>query len=290
METRTAASIHTSEALTVKSKNTGQEYLIVVSLPASYDHKPETTFPVVYVLDGNLLTEMVTGISRLMTLGGLLPEVIMVSIGYPLKGYYGADLQQFFLRRAKELTSVVDKQYEQFVRQVTKNEQLELETGGAEPFRKFVTEELMSLVEARYRASSEDKTLLGDSSGGHFALYTLLRHPQSFQKYVVGSPSLGYGERSLFKIESEYANEHKELPVKLFLAIGGQEEHAPFSPAGYLGTIVSVSDFYRFSAILQAREYEGLQLTKQIFEGFDHTDVIGPIVAAGLRNVFTASE
>jgi predicted alpha/beta superfamily hydrolase len=225
-----------------------------------------------------------------MQMGGLLPEVIVVSIGYPLEGAYGGDFQQFFLRRAKDLTSVVDKRYEQFVRQVAKSEHMEIETGGAEPFRKFVTEELTSLVEARYRASSEDKTLLGASTGGHFALYAMFRQPQSFQKYVVGSPSLGFGEGALFKIESEYAKDHKELPVKLFLGIGGEEEHASFSPAGYLGTIVSVSDFYRFSAILQARGYEGLQLTKRIFEGFDHTDVGGTFVAAGLRNVFAALE
>jgi predicted alpha/beta superfamily hydrolase len=286
MKTRTAVSIHTSEALTVKSKNTGQEYLISVSLPASYDHKPEATFPVVYVMDGNLLFEMVTGITRMMQLGGLLPEIIVVSVGYPLDGFYGDDFQQFFIRRARDLYDVVDERYEKFAAKVSGAETSAIKTGGAEPFRKFLTEELTSLVEARYRASSEDKTLLGTSSGGYFAVYAMLCQPQSFQKYVVGSPALGFGEGSLFKMESEYAEKNKNLPIKLFLGIGGEEEHAPFSPAGYLGTIVSVSDFYRFSAILQARGYEGLQLTKKIFEGFDHTDVSGAFIAAGLRNVF----
>ena len=79
MKTRTAATIHTSEALTVRSENTGQDYRISVSLPASYDHKPETTFPVIYVMDGNIMFEMVTGIARLMQMGGLLPEVILRS-------------------------------------------------------------------------------------------------------------------------------------------------------------------------------------------------------------------
>ena len=286
MKTRTAATIHTSESLTVKSKDTGQEYLISVSLPATYDHQPETTFPVIYVLDGNLLFEMVTGISRLMQMGRLLPEVIVVSIGYPLEGFYGDDFQQFFIRRARDLYAVVDERYEQFAAKVSGAGSSAITTGGAEPFRKFVTGELASLVESRYRASSEDKTLLGTSSGGHFVIYAMLQQPQSFEKYVVGSPALGYGEGALFKLESDYSKQHNDLPIKLFLGIGGEEEHAPFSPAGYLGTIVSVSDFYRFSAILQGRGYEGLQLMKRIFEGFDHTDVIGPIVAAGLRNVF----
>jgi predicted alpha/beta superfamily hydrolase len=161
-----------------------------------------------------------------------------------------------------------------------------LKPGGAESFRKFITEELTPVIEERYRVNPADKTLLGDSSSGHFALYTLLRQPQDFQRYIIGSPSLGFGDRALFKFENEYAKDHKELPAKLFLGIGDQEEHAPFSPTGYLGTIVSVSDFYRFAAILEDRGYRGLQLSKMVFTGFDHTDVFGPIVAAGLKSVF----
>jgi hypothetical protein len=103
---------------------------------------------------------------------------------------------------------------------------------------------------------------------------------------VVGSPTLGYGERALFKLESAYAEVHQELPARLFLGIGDQEEQAPFSALGYRGIIVTVSDFYRFVAILQERGYDSLQFTKRVFNGFDHTDVPGAIFAAGLRYVF----
>jgi hypothetical protein len=103
---------------------------------------------------------------------------------------------------------------------------------------------------------------------------------------VVGSPTLGYGEKALFKLESAYAEAHQELPARLFLGIGDQEEQAPFSALGHRGVIVTVSDFYRFAAILQERGYDGLQFTKRVFEGFDHTDVPGAVFAAGLRYVF----
>ena len=87
-------------------------------------------------------------------------------------------------------------------------------------------------------------------------------------------------------MESEYARQNKELPVKLFLGIGDEEEHSSFSPVGYLGTLVSVSDFYRFAAIMDERGYDGLKFTKKLFEGYGHTDVVGPLVSAGLKNVF----
>ena len=71
-----------------------------------------------------------------------------------------------------------------------------------------------------------------------------------------------------------------------FLAKNGVNSTMKTS-GGLADAIVSVSDFYRFFSILQDRGYDGSQLTKRIFDGFDHTDVIGPIVVAGLRVVFS---
>ena len=310
MSERIPAQIHTSEAWMIKSENTGEEYRISVSLPASYDHDPEKNYPTVYMVDGNIFYEMVTGAARLMAMSGLIPEVIIVSVGYPLGGLHGADWLQFFARRSEDLTSVVDVQCQEFVNNlindprraktaVTKKKDYEefehnavgepvteVETGRAEPFRKFLTEELPLLVEKRYRVDQKNKTLLGDSTGGHFAIYSLFTEPRNFHRYVVGSPTLGYGEKALFKLESAYAEKHQELPARLFLGIGDQEELAPFSALGYQGEFVTVSDFYRFTAILQERGYDSLQFTKRVFAGFDHTDVPGPIFAAGLRYVF----
>lgn len=286
MKTRTKASIHTTEVMTVVSKNTNQEYRISISLPSSYDYRPNISFPAIYVVDGNLLFEMVTGISRMMQQGRVIPEMVVVSIGYPLEGFYGDDFLQFFIRRGKDFTSVVDKQYEQTLGDLLKIDHMEIETGGAEDFLRFITEELTSMIEARYRINSADKTLLGHSTGGHFALYTLLNQPQVFQRYIVGSPSLGIGQGVLFNMESEYAKKHKELPVKLFLGIGEEEEHSSFSPASYLDTIVSVSDYFRFAAIIEDRGYRNLKFSKKLFEGYGHTDVVGPIISMGLKNVF----
>lgn len=310
MNKRTAAQIHTTDTWLLKSENTGQEYRISVSLPVSYDHELEKTYPTVYMVDGNVFYEMVTGAARLMAMSGLIPEVIIVSVGYPIDSLYGDDWLQFFVRRSKDLTSVVDERYEEFVSSLvndprrartatSKKKEFEelgrsdindpvtaVETGHAEPFRKLVTEELPPLVEERYRVDPHDKTLLGDSTGGHFALYSLFTEPGSFQRYVVGSPTLGYGDRALFKLESAYAEAHQELTARLFLGIGDQEELAPFSAQGHRGVIVTVSDFYRFAAILEERRYDSLQFTKRVFTGFDHTDAPGPIFASGLRYVF----
>ena len=284
MTTRIPASIHTSDVLTVSSENTGEEYRISVSLPASYDHKPETTFPVVYVTDANILFEMVTGITRAM--GDMVSEPIVVGIGYPLEGFFGDDRVRFVLRRGKDFTCAVDDEYESFVAQSWGVERSEPVTGGAEPFHRFITQEVIPLIEGRYRARSTDRALVGVSTGGHFVLYAMLHQPAYFRGYVVGSPSLGVGDKALFEMERQYARDHDELPVRLFLGIGGEEEHSPYSEHAWIGSLVAVSDTIRFGAILKDRGYGGLRLRERVFEGFDHADVMGPVVAAGLRHVF----
>jgi hypothetical protein len=71
------------------------------------------------------------------------------------------------------------------------------------------------------------------------------------------------------------------------LGIGEEEEYSIYSPAGYRGAIVSVSSFYRFAAIIKEREYAGLQFFQKVFEGHDHTDMVGPFVAAALKYLFS---
>ena len=213
--------------------------------------------------------------------------MVIISIGYPFEGFYGDEYKQFFVRRSKDLTAVVDKDYHKFLHNVAKIEGVELETGGAEYFLKFITEELLPNVEERYRVDSNDRTLLGHSTGGHFALYALFQHPQMFHKYAIGSPSLGFGKDKLFEMENEYAKQFNQLPVKLIFGIGEEEEHSIYSPSGYLGTIVSVSGFYRFAALLEERGYTDLQFSKKVFEGHGHTDMMGPFVTSGLKYLFS---
>ena len=88
-------------------------------------------------------------------------------------------------------------------------------------------------------------------------------------------------------MEQDYASTSDELPARLFLGIGEEEEHSLLSPAGYIGEIVSVSDFYRFAAVLEDRGYRNLHMSKKVFEGHGHTDVLGPFVALSLRYLFS---
>jgi predicted alpha/beta superfamily hydrolase len=62
--------------------------------------------------------------------------------------------------------------------------------GDAEGFHRFMTEELRPLIAQSYRTDPKNQSLMGYSLGGLFALHVLFQHPQSYQGYVIGSPSI----------------------------------------------------------------------------------------------------
>ena len=65
--------------------------------------------------------------------------------------------------------------------------------GGAKRFLGFIREELIPFVDSNYPTNPEDRTLLGASLSGLFSVYALLQHPETFNRYVAGSPALGWG-------------------------------------------------------------------------------------------------
>ena len=146
-------------------------------------------------------------------------------------------------------------------------------------FLRFIREELKPFINANYRTNPEDSTFLGNSYGGLFGLYALFRHPDTFNRYIAVSPSLWWGDRTIFEYEEEFADKHSDLPVKLFLAVGGLEERQ-------YPTSRMVSNLVEFHGKLEDRNYSGLEMEMIVFEGETHHAVFPGAFSRGLRSVF----
>ena len=64
--------------------------------------------------------------------------------------------------------------------------------GGAEKFLGFIRDELIPFVDSNYHTDPGDRTLVGDSLSGLFSLYALSQCPETFNRYIAGSPALGW--------------------------------------------------------------------------------------------------
>jgi len=275
--TETVTSLSTKRI--ISSKITGQDYKVRIYLPHSYPYHPDQNYPVVYVMDGNLFGEMVSGIARVMAFSRKYPEVIVTSVGYPLI-LHGEGFKKLITLRGLEFTPGPDPEFEQEHQKWLGIE--DFRTGNARLFHRFLLDELAPVIETEYRVRPDDRTLLGHSASGLFTLDAMFRQPEAFQRYIVGSPPLRYANGLMFRVEGDYAAEHNALPARLFLGIGSEEEL--LQPK--LDAMVSVSAFYQFSAFLSSRNYEGFYFENRVFEGFDHLSVPATLFSAGLRSVF----
>jgi predicted alpha/beta superfamily hydrolase len=275
------ATILGSEANMMASQHTGRTYRITISLPLGYASPPGESWPfnnmpdqwpVVYVLDGNWYSGIVTDIIRPMRWCGSTTDAIVVGIGYPETNDTVAAFRESFTRRNADLTPVRDEVEEQSMEEA---HQRPTPTGDAGSFLKFIQHELVPMVEKEYRADPTRRILVGHSYGGLFGLFALFEAPDLFNTLIIGSPTLSYGNRFTFQREEAFAKERRKLPATVYLYVGDEE-------IVEIGE-TALTDTIRLAAILQSRKYEGFSLVKQVFLDYNHCEVAAPGIHWGLK-------
>lgn len=254
-----------TEVRMLPSANVDQEYKLFILLPADY-HESEESYPVLYFTDGNWLV----GSCPLLTWLPI-PPMIMVGIGYPVD-----DFADIFRLRARDFLPTRNEEEEKIIEE---RYQAPMDSGGGSRFLSFIRDELFPFINNQYRTKPDDRTLFCYSYGGTFGVYTLFNKPETFSRYIIGAPDLGWDNELCFKYEKQYAEKESDLPVKLFLAVGTLDED--------LVVDRNVSTLFRFHAILKSRNYEGLDMNFKVFEGESHPTAVVPTASWGLRTVFS---
>ena len=257
----------------LRSESIGQTFSIDVSAPPV-----EGPLPVVYVLDGNGFFGIAAQAAQLLQMGGELPPMIIVGVGYQVS----SPLEVLALR-VRDLTPTHSQAFVD--RAAAQGNPLPegIRPGGADVFLRFIDDELKPFIAARYEVDPEDQTLVGDSLGGLFALHVAFHSTGSFDRYVAGSPSIWWDDAKLFRDESALAEQVDDLPIRLFLSVGGLEEGSENEP------FRMVSNVEKMEAALRERSYSSLKLVRHVFPDETHLSVIPATISRGLRVVFAPS-
>lgn len=194
-----------------------------VQLPENYDQNPHKNYPVLYVLDGDVLLPTVYAIHR-DYYGGFMPEMIIVGVSN-------------VKNRFRDLT--ISKVKKLFGRTIKRK------SGGADDFLSFLERDLIPHVENKYRVSTY-RTLIGHSHGGLFTIYTLLNAPHLFENYISIDPSLYWDNQKLLT-EAEIAFSKKNFTGKsLHFSLSGQLHNQ--DPNVTIGNVMEdTSEFTEFS-------------------------------------------
>jgi predicted alpha/beta superfamily hydrolase len=264
-----------TEVRLLKSSIVNDTYTLHISLPITYANTGRT-YPVVYLTDGNGFFPVVRFITEGLSGGLEIPRLIIVGIGYnPEKPReWGRYRERDFLPTNASARDASRRQ--EFTR-------TGIRRGQAGPFLRFIREELKPFINANYRANPDDSTYAGTSYGGLFGLYALFHHPDTFNRYVIGSPAIHHDNRVTLTYESNYAANHNDLPVRVFMSVGEREE---LDDPLIEPLFQFVTNMKTLAKTLQERRYPGLQLTTHVFEDETHVSVVPATFSRGLRVVF----
>lgn len=68
--------------------------------------------------------------------------------------------------------------------------------GGSDAFRRFISDELMPVIDGQYQTTDESG-VLGESLAGLFVMETFFLEPQLFDRYIAFDPSLWWNDHQL---------------------------------------------------------------------------------------------
>jgi predicted alpha/beta superfamily hydrolase len=232
----------------IYSELVADTFHVMVSVPDGY-YSGDKRYPVLYVLDGDVAFGMSASIARYLQIGENIPELIVVGIGY------GAIDKSAGEKRRRDYRPT--------------------QAGDAENFLNFLNVQLISYIDSKYRSIPEDRIINGYSIGGLFALYTLFTKPETFNRYIIGSPYLIWDNYSIFNYEENSPEKIGEMKTSVFISVGSEEsDEKYFDPIDKLVTQI------------QERDYSGMRLEAKVFDGSTH--LMGPpeSLTHGLISVF----
>jgi len=221
-----------------------------INLPEDYYDMPSQKYPVIYVTDGDYNFGIATDMVDYFRYGGFMPQVIIVGIGYGTKDWNNGNMRD-----------------RDFMPYPNKDGEI-----GAEKFHKFLTEEVVPLIEKEYRIDKSNTTLFGVSLAGKFLTYSLFTNPNAFTNYIINSPVYTDANRWAFKMDEEYFKQHKNLPTNLYMSMGDKEI---FYPA-----------FKEFIEIFESRNYSELNLKIEYIKDGRHHPIIADAFSRGVKHIF----
>ena len=238
------------ETFTIDSKVLGETRRINVYVPPGYVESADVRVPVLYMPDGGIKEDF-------LHVAGL----VQVSVG-------NRTMRPFLLvgientERRRDLTPPTEN---------AENKKVAPRVGGSAKFRKFIREELMPEIRARYRTTAET-AIVGESLAGLFAMETLVEEPDLFDTYIALDPSLWWNDHKMADAMAAWLVAHPKLHKTLYFA--SSEETA------------NIEIMQRLAAVLKQNAPAGLDWHYEPMPEEKHSTIYHPAALKAFRSVF----
>jgi predicted alpha/beta superfamily hydrolase len=232
---------------TITSNITGKDYQLYLSFPKNYSTKDSISYPILYVMDGQIAFSTIRGMRTLFDLGPLIEDVIIVGIG----------TSNWEVNRYQDFTPSVDTSEDEERNGTSKS-------GGAAKFLESIKTEITPFLDKNYKTNA-DRGITGHSLGGLFTAYCLINSDGYFTRFGINSPSLWWDNEKVLNQAVAQFTENKtwDLPqTKVFISVGDREGSS------------MVPTMMKFSKYLEDSNYENIDLKWKIFDEENHISVV----------------
>jgi predicted alpha/beta superfamily hydrolase len=220
-----------AEVITITSEVLNESRDLLIHLPNNYARYKDTTYPVLYLLDGQRNFAHTIGTLDLLNQSGMTQEMIVIGITNT--------------ERTRDFTPTYDESYNEWGI-----------SGGADNFLDFLEQDLKPYVKANYRTNNY-AIIAGHSLSALFTVYALQERPDMFQAYFAFSPSLWWHEEVIFPAAEQFFSAEQDLNKYLYVNMGSEGGHM-------------LSAFERYSELLKNSTRNGLTFDAELDTSESH--------------------
>ena len=174
------------------SKILNEERLLQIHLPENYG-KDSSCYPVLITLDGERFFNSTAATVQFLSKYGYVPPMIVVGIP-------NTDRNRDFSYNKTDENSII----------------------GADLFLQFLEEELIPLINKKYK-TLKFRLIKGWCATGVFCIKVLFSRPHLFNVYIASSPYLVEDAGCIFQLVEEYSNNGLKENNFLYMSVGGRD-------------------------------------------------------------------
>ncbi len=258
-----------------RSAHVGDTFGVWVTRPVEYELQPDASYPVLYLLDGNLTSLVLAPYVewRSYDLIDATAPYVAVSVGYVETG-----TRSWLTKRTRDLlphgeplsagaehSLRANQAFASWTKEEKDDYLASVGSGHADRFLACLEQELMPAIEQRYRVDRGRAGLWGYSSGGLFALYTAFEQAGGFAAIGAGSPAVLTPDSTIFALEEQARDSGGVTPVDLHLTLNAAELTG--TEPGYRDFAIQ---FARIVDLLHRDAIDGLRFSATILTGESH--------------------
>lgn len=148
-------------------------------------------------------------------------------------------------------------------------------TGGANQFRRFVSEEWVPLIEENYNGNGT-RILIGHSFGGSFALYSMMTDPGLFDAYIAIGSSTWVAQRGLFEVAEEFLGQPLQDEIFLYMGVAEADGGA------------TVPDGMAFAELFEQAPNEKIEWYFEVVKETNHFTAVMPALFSAIEKLYPA--